>query len=249
MNDRLKDKVALVTGSSRGIGAAIASLFAEQGAQVIGLDRHPAKSVAAGILNLVVDVTQPDRVAEEVAATARRFGRVDILINNAGENVFAEPLQLKDSDWDRCFEINLKAAWTLARSVLPSMQAQEYGSIVNIASVHGHKIIPGCFPYPVAKHGLIGLTRALAIEYARHGIRVNSISPGMILTPSVEAWLASKPDPQAECRRQKELIPCKRFGTPREIAYTALFLASDEARFINGADILVDGGRTQLYHE
>jgi NAD(P)-dependent dehydrogenase (short-subunit alcohol dehydrogenase family) len=129
------------------------------------------------------------------------------------------------------------------------MLAQGSGSIVNIASVHGHKIIPGCFPYPVAKHGLIGLTRALAIEYAMHGIRVNSISPGMILTPPVEAWLAAKTDPEAECRRQKELIPCKRFGTPCEVAYTALFLASDEARFINGTDILIDGGRTQLYHE
>jgi NAD(P)-dependent dehydrogenase (short-subunit alcohol dehydrogenase family) len=117
------------------------------------------------------------------------------------------------------------------------------------ASVHGHKITPGCFPYPVAKHGLIGLTRALAIEYAARGIRVNSISPGFILTPQAESWLAARPDPAAERRRQMELLPCKRLGTPREVAYTALFLASDEARFINGADILIDGGRTQLYHE
>lgn len=123
------------------------------------------------------------------------------------------------------------------------------GSIVNIASVHGHKIIPGAFPYPVAKHGLIGLTRALGIEYAARGIRVNSISPGLILTPIAEAGFAAAPDPEAERRRQAELLPCKRIGEPEEVAYTALFLASDEARFINATDILIDGGRSQLYQE
>jgi NAD(P)-dependent dehydrogenase (short-subunit alcohol dehydrogenase family) len=163
--------------------------------------------------------------------------------------VFSEPLQLLDSEWERCFAIDLKAAWSVARAVLPTMLAQGAGAIVNIASVHGHKIIPGCFPYPVAKHGLIGLTRALGIEYAARGIRVNSISPGLILTSQVEAWFAEQPDPQAERRRQTELLPCKRLGTPGEVAHTALFLASDEARFINAADILIDGGRTQLYHE
>jgi NAD(P)-dependent dehydrogenase (short-subunit alcohol dehydrogenase family) len=129
------------------------------------------------------------------------------------------------------------------------MLARGAGSIVNIASVHGHKIIPGAFPYPVAKHGLIGLTRALGIEYAARGIRVNSISPGLILTPIAEAGFAAAPDPAAERRRQAELLPCKRIGEPEEVAYTALFLASDEARFINAADILIDGGRSQLYHE
>ena len=129
------------------------------------------------------------------------------------------------------------------------MLSQRSGAIVNIASVHGHKIIPGCFPYPVAKHGLIGLTRALAIEYAARGVRVNSISPGLILTPQVEAWFAAQPDPQGERRRQIELSPCKRIGAPSEVAYTALFLASDEARFINAADILIDGGRAQLYQD
>lgn len=249
MGDRLRNKTAVVTGSGRGIGAAIAALFVEEGARVVGLDRQHDIQAQDGMLNLTTDVTQPEQVSAAVSTTLERFGRIDVLINNAGVNVFYDPLQLPDSQWQRCFEVDLKAAWTVSKAALPGMLRQGAGSIVNIASVHGHKIIPGCFPYPVAKHGLIGLTRALGIEYAARGIRVNSISPGMIVTPQVEALLAAHPDPEAERRRQAELLPCKRLGTPREVAYTALFLASDEARFINAADILIDGGRSQLYHE
>jgi len=249
MAHRLQGKVAIVTGAARGIGAAVARLFAEQGAHVVGLDLEASRRSAEGILNITGDVTRPEQVAAAVTSTLDRFAAIDILINNAGANVFAEPLQLSDSEWERCIELDLKAAWTVAKAVLPSMLSQGAGSIVNIASVHGHKIIPGCFPYPVAKHGLIGLTRALAIEYAARGIRVNSISPGLILTAQTEAWLAAQPNPEAARRRQAELIPCRRIGTPSEVAYTALFLASDEARFINAADIAIDGGRMQLYHE
>ncbi len=249
MAHRLQGKVAIVTGSARGIGAAVAALFAEEGAHVVGLDRQFARRSAGDILDVTTDITQPRQVATAVASTLDRFGSIHVLVNNAGANVFAEPLQLPESEWDRCLELDLKAAWTVAKSVLPTMLSQGAGSIVNIASVHGHKIIPGCFPYPVAKHGLIGLTRALAIEYAARGVRVNSISPGLILTSQTEAWLAAQPDPEAARRRQAELIPCGRIGTPSEVAYTALFLASDEARFINAADIAIDGGRLQLYHE
>ena len=246
---RLRDKVAIVTGSARGIGAAVATLFASEGAQVVGLDRQPAGAAVDGVLNLTGDVTRPEAVAAAITTTLARFGRIDVLINNAGVNVFSAPLELADSDWDRCMEVDLKAAWIVSKAVLPQMLAQGSGNIVNIASVHGHRITPGSFPYPVAKHGLIGLTRALAIEYAARGIRVNSISPGFILTPQAEQWLAAQPDPEKERRRQEDLLPCKRLGTPQEVAYTTLFLASDEARFINAADILIDGGRTQLYHE
>jgi len=246
---RLRDKVAIVTGSARGIGAAVAALFASEGAQVVGLDRQHAGSTADGVLNLTGDVTRPEQVTAAVATTLARFGRIDVLINNAGVNVFSAPLELSDSDWDRCLGVDLKAAWIVSKAVLPAMLAQGRGNIVNIASVHGHRITPGSFPYPVAKHGLIGLTRALGIEYAARGIRVNSISPGFILTPQAEQWLAAQPDPERERRRQEDLLPCKRLGTPDEVAYTTLFLASDEARFINATDILIDGGRTQLYHE
>jgi len=246
---RLRDKVAIVTGSARGIGAAVAALFTTEGAQVVGLDRQPARTATDGVLNLTGDVTRPEQVTAAVATTLARFGRIDVLVNNAGVNVFSAPLELTDSDWDRCLEVDLKGAWIVSKAVLPPMLSQESGSIINIASVHSHRVIPGSFPYPVAKHGLIGLTRALAIEYASRGVRVNSISPGFIVTPQTEEWLAAQPDPEKERRRQAELLPCKRLGTPEEVAYTALFLASDEARFINAADILIDGGRTYLYHE
>ena len=112
--------------------------------------------------------------------------------------------------------------------------------------MHGHKIIPGAFPYPVAKHALVGMTRSLGIEYAARGVRVNSISPGLILVPRIEDWFEREPGAR---ERQTELLPPRRIGRPEEVAYTALFLASDEARFINATDILIDGGRSQVYHD
>jgi NAD(P)-dependent dehydrogenase (short-subunit alcohol dehydrogenase family) len=253
VSGRLQDKVALITGAASGIGAATARLFAEQGAHVFGLDRNIAADNGASsderITHLIADVT--DRISVEAAVNQvlERHGRVDALVNNAGADVFSDPLSLDDEDWERCLALNLKGTWNVARAVLPAMLAQSAGSIVNIASVHGHKIIRGAFPYPVAKHGLIGLTRSLGIEYAGRGIRVNSISPGLIMVPRIEAWFANSPEPEAKRREQTELLPCKRIGTPEEVAYTALFLASDEARYINATDILIDGGRSQLYHD
>jgi NAD(P)-dependent dehydrogenase (short-subunit alcohol dehydrogenase family) len=249
MSARLQDKVAIVTGAASGIGAATARLFAENGARVTGLDLNPSASTGERLQHRIVDVTDVDGIATVVRQVLEEHGRIDVLINNAGADVFSEPLALSDADWERCLALNLKGTWNMARAVLPAMLAQGAGAIVNIASVHGHKIIPGAFPYPVAKHGLIGLTRSLGIEYAARGIRVNSISPGLILVPRIEAWFAASPDPEAKRREQTELLPCKRIGTPEEVAYTALFLASDEARFINATDILIDGGRSQLYHE
>lgn len=259
---RLAGKVALVTGATQGIGGAIAKLFAQHGARVIVntlVRDERAEAFAAEIGNSVgnddnillvqADVRRRDQIDAMVAAGVKRFGGIDVLVNNAGINVFSDPLKLSEDDWARCLSVDLEGAWHCARAVLPHMLARGAGSIVNIASVHGHKIIPGAFPYPVAKHGLIGLTRALGIEYAARGIRVNSISPGLILTPIAGAGFAAAPDPEAERRRQAELLPCKRIGEPEEVAYTALFLASDEARFINATDILIDGGRSQLYHE
>ena len=256
MSQRLAGKVALVTGSTLGIGAATARLFAREGACVV-LNSHVDDAAARRI----ADELGPERalfvqadVADEVAAQAMvaravtRFGRVDVLVNNAGRNFFNDPLALTMDEWRRCMSVDLEGAWHCARAVLPGM-LEGGGSIVNIASVHGHKIIPDCFPYPVAKHALIGLTRALGLQYAARGVRVNSISPGLILTEATEASFAASPDPAAERARQTELLPCKRIGEPDEVAYTALFLASDEARYINASDILVDGGRSQLYHE
>ncbi|HYM86127.1 MAG TPA: SDR family oxidoreductase [Pseudoxanthomonas sp.] len=246
MSTRLRGKVALVTGAASGIGAVTASLFTAHGAEVFAMDRNPPTAPDPRLIYLLADVTDGDAVTDAVAQVVARHGRVDVLVNNAGADVFSEPLSLSDEDWERCLSLNLKGAWNVARAVLPSMLAQGAGSIVNIASVHGHKIIRGAFPYPVAKHALIGMTRSLGIEYAARGVRVNSISPGLILVPRIEAWFEREPGTREQ---QTDLLPPKRIGTPEEVAYTALFLASDEARFINATDILIDGGRSQLYHD
>lgn len=246
MSGRLSGKVALVTGAASGIGQATAQLFAREGATVVGLDKQAASAADDGVQHRIADITDAGAVDAAVQAVLAVHGRIDVLVNNAGADVFSDPLTLSDEDWERCLSLNLKGAWNVCRAVLPSMQAQGAGSIVNIASVHGHKIIAGCFPYPVAKHGLVGLTRALGIEYAARGIRVNSISPGLILVPRIEAWFAREPGAR---ERQADLLPPKRIGTPEEVAYTALFLASDEARFINATDITIDGGRSQVYHD
>lgn len=259
MSERLRNKTAIITGAGSGIGSAIARLFVREGASValFDLDTSATEALATRLqqqygqrcIACVADVMQPQQVQHAVQQAQQAFGHIDILINCAGVNVFRDPLALEEEEWQRCMETNLKGPYNLIRSVLPAMLARQYGNIVNVASVHGHKIISGAFPYPVAKHGLIGLTRSLGVEYASQGIRINSISPGLIMTPAAEAWLASCPDPQAERDRQTALLPCKRIGEPDEVAYTALFLASDEARFINATDILIDGGRSQVYHE
>jgi len=253
--NRLQDKVALVTGSTLGIGKAIVRRFLAEGAQVV-FNSHRDDEAAAALraelgsenaLFVQADIADPAAAQAMVDQAIARFGRVDVLVNNAGMDMFTDPLQMTSAQWQRCLGVDLEGAWHCCRAVLPGMLAREAGSIVNIASVHGHKIIPGAFPYPVAKHALIGLTRSLGIEYAARGVRVNSISPGLILTERVQAWLDSLPPEQA--RRQTELLPPRRIGLPEEVAYTALFLAGDEARFINATDILIDGGRSQVYHE
>ena len=248
---RLAGKCVLVSGSSNGIGAAIARLFVEHGARVAGYDRAPPANAQDSPCELFAagDVSDTAAVAAFVEKAAQHFGTIDVVVNNAGVDVFSDPLTLAADDWWRNLAINLGGAWNFSQAALPVMLKHGSGSVINIASVHGHKIIPGAFPYPVAKHALIGLTKALGIEYAPKGLRFNSISPGLILTDRIERWLSSQPDPEAARRRQTDLLPSRRIGEPDEVAYTALFLASDEARFINATDIVIDGGRTQLYHE
>lgn len=254
---RLEGRVAIVTGAGRGIGAAIATRLGEEGAKVVVAELDPASGEAraaqlrqAGYTALAIqtDVGDPVSVGNMVEATIAQFGLPDVLINNAGINVFHDPLQMPPSEWERCFRVDLDGVWHCCRAVLPHMLTRGRGSIVNIASVHSFQIIPHCFPYPVAKHGLIGLTRALAIEYAKRQIRVNAICPGYIETElSIEYW-NTFPNPEQERQRAYQLHPPGRIGTPDEVAWTAVFLASDEAGFINGASLMVDGGRSILYH-
>ena len=260
MSKRLQDKIAIITGAGQGIGAATAQVFAEQGANLVMADRafshverhaeNLQKKYGVRCIATNTDVSNPDDAKNMVIDAIKNFNRVDILINNAGIGIHREPHKLTDAEWRECFGVDLDGLWYCTREVLPHMLEQSYGHIVNIASVHGHKIIPHCFPYPVAKHGVVGITRALGIEYAAKGIRVNSISPGLIMTDGTKQGIIDRgAEGQAHKKRQEDILPCKRIGEPVEVANTALFLASDEARFINATDILIDGGRSQLYHE
>lgn len=258
MTQRLQGKVAIVTGAGRGIGAATARAFAEAGASVVVAERDtvtgPAMATALqalGAASLFVETDVADIVAAENAAqtTLAAFGRIDVLVNNAGINVFHEPLETTEAEWKRCFAVDLDGVWHMCKAVLPAMLAQQAGSIVNIASSHSTTIIPNTFPYPVAKHGLLGLTRALGIQYAAQGVRVNAIAPGYVETDIARDYWNTFPDPEAERQKACDLHPPKRIGRPEEVAMTAVFLASDEAPFINATSIAIDGGRSVLYHE
>ena len=227
--------------------------FAAEEALVVVAERNEATGarVAAEVAGRFVrtDVTVKDDIDRLKRIVAADYGAPDILINNAGANVFYRPHEMPRSEWVRCMSLNLEACWAMAESVLPAMRAAGRGSIVNIASSHSFQIIPHTFPYPVAKHGLLGLTRALGIEYAAEGIRVNAIAPGYIDTQIARDYWAGFDDPAAERAKAERLHPPQRIGTPADVAMTAVFLASDEAPFINAETIVIDGGRSVLYHD
>ena len=256
--ERLKNKVVLLTGAAQGIGEAIVASFASQQARLIISDIQGDKvekvaahwrEKGADVVAIEADVSHQQDLHAMARLAVERHGRIDVLVNCAGVNVFRDPLEMTEEDWRRCFAIDLDGAWYGCKAVLPQMIEQGIGSIINIASTHSSHIIPGCFPYPVAKHGLLGLTRALGIEYAAKGIRVNAIAPGYIETQlNVDYWNGFA-DPHAERQRALDLHPPKRIGQPLEVAMTAVFLASDEAPFINASCITIDGGRSVMYHD
>lgn len=258
MANRLKGKTAIITGAGQGIGAATARRFVEEGARVVIAELNPktGENLAEELraqgyeaIAIQTDVADADSVNRMVDEAVKRLGPPDVLVNNAGIAVFNEPLKLTDEEWRRCFAVDLDGVWYCCRAVLPHMLALRHGSIVNIASVHSFQIIAHCFPYPVAKHGVVGLTRALAIEYGPKNIRVNAVCPGYIETQVTIDYWKTFPDPEAERRRAYNLHPLKRVGKPDEIAWTNVFLASDEAGFMTGTSLMVDGGRSVLHHD
>lgn len=241
----LSGKVAVVTGAASGIGAAIAETFAARGARVALLDMNldSARSRATGLTGAVAiacNVTDAKSVADALAEVRAQLGAPDIVVNSAGIVDLAPAEDLSQGAWDRTLAVNLTGTFLMAQAAGRMMIAEgKGGRIVNLASQAGSVAIDGHVAYCASKFGVIGVTKTLALEWGRHGITVNSVSPTVVLTElGRKAW----DGPKGEA--MKALIPTGRFAEPEEIASAVLFLASDEAAMINGADLLVDGGYT-----
>ena len=246
---RLKDKVALITGGAAGIGKATARVFAEHGARVSICDvNQEAGLQTAGELGCSfsnLDVSNPQSVQDWVDQTFNELSRIDILVNNAG--ILRDSLlvkvkegqlikQMAEEDFDKVISINLKGVFNCTQAVAPYMIKQGSGSIINASSVVGLDGNFGQTNYVAAKAGVVGMTKVWARELGRHNIRINAIAPGMVLTE----MLLSMPDEALEAFKQR--TPLKRLGTPNEVAHLYLFLASDEASYISGEVIRIDGG-------
>jgi NAD(P)-dependent dehydrogenase (short-subunit alcohol dehydrogenase family) len=240
----LDGKSVLVTGAARGIGAAIAEAVVDEGGAVALLDIDPAGAETASRLGaqfFPCDVRSGDEVERAVAAAQQALGGFDGLVNNAGVNAYFDAVAMTEEDWDSVFAVDLKAAWLLAKAVLPQL-IERRGAIVNISSIQARLTLHGFFPYAAAKAGLEGLTRSLALDYAPAGVRVNAVAPGYTDTYLVQEWLSLQDDPAATLKSVLANIPLGRMATPREIGDVVAFLLSDRASAITGATIAVDCG-------
>jgi 3-oxoacyl-[acyl-carrier protein] reductase len=246
---RLKDKVAIVTaGAGAGIGRTAAHMLAEEGARVVIADIHEDRSILTakaihdkyGVQSIGVkcDVTNPEEVKNAVEATLNRFGRIDILINNAGTNRPTKIVDMKDEAWDLVINTSLKGTFYCTRAVLPTMMEQRHGRIVNIASVAGFRGLDGGHShYAAAKAGVMAFTRCLALEAAPYCITANTIAPSFIYNEFIPSIY-----PQEEIERMHAEIPYPRKGTPEDIGNTVIFLVSNEGEYITGQTICVTGG-------
>jgi NAD(P)-dependent dehydrogenase (short-subunit alcohol dehydrogenase family) len=259
---RLENKIAIVAGAGSvgpgwGNGRAIAVRFAEEGAKVFAADRDldrlaetVARAEKAGgtIRTHACDVTDGKSVAAMVQACMQAWGRIDVLVNNVGGSAAGGPVEMSEEVWDAQVDHNLKSVFLACKHVLPVMERQGSGAIVNIASTSGLRWTGSAqVAYAATKAGVIQLSRVIAVQYAAKGIRANSIVPGQLHTPMVEARLAkqrSGGDVEALLAQRKKRIPLAIEGDGRDTANAALFLASDEARFVTGTEIVVDGGMT-----
>jgi NAD(P)-dependent dehydrogenase (short-subunit alcohol dehydrogenase family) len=245
---RLKDKVALVTGGASGIGRATAELFAREGARVAVADYSPdgrdtvqAITTAGGeALFVPVDVSDSSQVAKMVEAALQAYGRIDILFNGAGILYYGTVLDTDEQAWNRVISINLTGTYLCCRSVLPHMIRQGSGSIINVASTVGaHDACANAVAYVTSKGGVTLFTKAMAIDHAKQGIRVNALVPGATDTPMIRKALT----PEA-LEALAASHPIGRLGRPEELARAVLFLASDDASFVTGTALYVDGGQT-----
>lgn len=247
----LDGEVAVVTGGSRGIGRAIVELLAREGASVAfcGRDEQAGRQAEAELAGLPVAFRAADVAAERdvealVEMCAERFGGPTILVNNAGVNANFDATTMTEAEWDRFFGIDLKSAWLTSKHVLPHMRAAGRGAIVNVSSLHGFATLEGFFPYAAAKSGLVGLTRSLALDWGPHGIRVNCVAPGFVRTRLVQESIDRSEDRAAAEAAMTRGVALGRIGAPEEIAHVVRFLVADEASYVTGASLLVDGGLT-----
>lgn len=248
---RLNGKVALVTGAARGIGRGIALRFAREGAQVGVLDLHQevcqqvADEIAAAggeAIALGTDIRNEGQVSRAVSQLSERFGPVNVLVNNAAVMPSGALHETAVDDFDRCLAVNLRGTYLMSRAVIPGMLAEGRGSIIHMASVTGMLGLPGIAVYSATKGALIALARAMSTDYARQGIRVNTVSPGTIDSPMLHDFLAAQSNPEPLRQQFDDMHPIGRVGTIDEVASVFVFLASDEASFITGANYTVDGG-------
>lgn len=257
----LQGRRAFVSGVSSGIGAAIAAVLAQAGCDVAGCARSAAPSPGVQAFHRSVqaqgrrsayyaaDFTQADAPARVIDAAGKALGGIDILVSNAGLNVFSGAADCRESDWNRCMELDLAAHWRLAQAAQPLLaQAQGGGVVLIISSNHAWNTMAGCFPYNVAKAGLLALVQSLAIEWGP-AIRTVGIAPGFVDTPGNQAWFDRFPDPAAERARTEALHPVGRMASVQEIAALVAFLASPLAGFITGTTVLADGGRSALMQD
>jgi len=249
---KLANKTAVVTGAASGIGQAIALLFASEGATVYafdideaGLKETEAKApYGAKLTTAVVDVTQADQVRDALERVAQEAGRLDILVNNAGIGIAATVDETDEDDWDRLMAVNLRGVFLGCKYGVRIMKRQGGGVIINMSSVAGIVGVKNRAAYSASKAGVYGLTKAMAVDHAADGIRVNCICPGTVDSPWIGKIIAGQPDPDAVRKSMEARQLLGRMGTPEEIAHAALYLAQDESAFVHGTALIIDGGLT-----
>jgi len=249
--NRLEGKVAIITGAARGIGRGIALRFAQEGARVGVLDLHKAEceqvvveigGAGGTAVALQCDIQHEGQVAHAIKTLNHAFGACNVLVNNAAVMPSGRLHETSPHDFDRCLAVNLRGTYLMSRAVIPDMIENGGGSIIHMASVTGLLGLPGIAVYSATKGALIALARAMSTDYARDGIRTNSVSPGTIDSPMLHHFLAGQSEPERLRQEFDDMHPIGRVGTIDEVASVCVFLASDEASFVTGSNYEVDGG-------